>query len=188
MTDLLDHLEQTLGPVQVGWSKDSDGVELPFHVVSFARSSDDHSVAYATLGLSRHTLTSPISGRRIRQELLMLAPESQESSQVVRLLVQVGEMALGSHRALLRGNVVGPAGPLVPESELTALYVTMPVYFPNEFATCPSPDGDIVISWLVPITTNEANFIAATGWGAFEERLVEENPDLGDFRRAAITL
>ena len=107
---------------------------------------------------------------------------------VVSLLHQVGTMALGSRRALLRGDVIGPAGALVPESELTALYVTMPVYFPTEFGTYTAPDGDVVIAWLVPITTREADFISDQGWDRFEDQLAEQDPDLIDFQRSAISL
>lgn len=97
-------------------------------------------------------------------------------------------MVLKTHQALLRGSVIGPAGALVPGSELTALYVTMPSYFPVDFATYPSDDGDIAIAWLVPITSNEANFVAKYGWDPFEDALVEQDPDLVDFHRPEMEL
>ena len=161
---------------------------MPFQVVRFAGGSDADSVGYATLGLSQHPLLSPTTGRTIRQELLMLAPESQAPDRVVSQLLQVGSMALGAERALLRGNVIGPAGAILPESELTALYVTTPVYFPDEFATFAGPDGDVVVAWLVPITTSEADFISHRGWDAFEDKLADQDPDLVDFQRAGMRL
>jgi hypothetical protein len=75
MKGLVEHFERVLGPVHTGWSVDPDGSEMPFHVVRFAGGSDANSVGYATVGLSRHQLSSPASGRAIRQELLMLALE-----------------------------------------------------------------------------------------------------------------
>ncbi|WP_426297758.1 suppressor of fused domain protein [Arthrobacter sp. R-11] len=161
---------------------------MPFQIVRFSGGSGPDSVAYATLGLSEYPLSSSTSGRAIRQELLMLAPDSLTPDSVASLLLQVGSMALGSRRALLRGDVIGTAGALVPGSELTALYVTMPVCFPDEFATCSGSDGDVVVAWLVPITTPEADFISRRGWDMFEDQLVEQDPDLINFQRSPIVL
>ncbi|WP_407359100.1 suppressor of fused domain protein [Microbacterium sp. LTA6] len=185
---LIEHFERTLGPIHSGWSVDPDGAEMPFQLVRFAGGSDAGSVAYATLGLSRQALSSPDPGRFIRQELLILAPDALKPDLVASLLLQVGSMVIGTRRALLRGNVIGPAGPLVPESDLTALYVTVPVYFPDEFATFEGDDGDVVIAWLVPITTGEADFISRHGWDAFEDNLVDQDPDLVDFGRSEMKL
>ncbi|GAB3938473.1 hypothetical protein GCM10029976_053010 [Kribbella albertanoniae] len=162
---------------------------MPFQIARFSGGSDAGSVGYATLGLSRYPLLSPTSGRTIRQELLMLVPaESVAADRVASLLLQVGSMALARQRPLLRGNVIGPAGAIVPTSVLTALYVTMPVYFADEFATFAGADGDVLVAWLVPITTGEADFIADRGWDAFEDQLVEQDPDLVDFHRSGIKL
>ncbi len=59
----------------------------------------------------------------------------------------------------------------------------MPAYFPDEFATCRSADCPIVIACLVPISAAEAQYGARSGWSAFEDRLVEQGPDLTEFRR-----
>lgn len=186
--DLVEHFERTLGPIAAGWSVGPDGVKMPFQIVRFTDGSDADSVGYSTLGLSWRVLPSPTSHLHIRQELLMLAPEALEPGHVASILLQVGEMAIGMERALLRGDVIGPAGSLVPGSDLTALYVTMPSYFPSEFATFSGDHGEIVIVWLVPISDSEADYVATHGWDAFEDRLVEQDPDLVDFHRPAMTL
>jgi hypothetical protein len=188
VTTLVDHFERVLGPIHTGWSVDPDGAPMPFQIVRFAGGADADSVGYSTLGLSRYPLSSPTSGREIRQELLMLAPDSLSPDRVVSLLLQVGSTALRARRALLRGDVIGPAGALVPQSSLTALYVTMPVYFPDAFATFTDEDGDVVIAWLVPISTREADFVSRRGWDAFEDKLVDQDPDLVDFTRAGMSL
>ena len=144
VTDLVEHFERVLGPIHTGWSTDPDGNPMPFQVVRFSGGSDVDSVGYATLGLSRHRLTSPASGRSIRQELFMLAPDSMTPDWIVSLLLQVGSVAVRTQRALLRGNVIGPAEALVPDSGLTALYVTMPVYFPTN--SRPSTTGRVTSS------------------------------------------
>lgn len=185
---LPEHFERFLGPISRGWSTDADGNKMAFQIVQFSGGSDPGSVAFSTLGLSRHALQSPVSGRSIRHELLMLAPGSFPADRVVSLLEQVGTMTLGSHRPLLRGDVIGPAGALVPGSDLTALYVTGPVYFPDDFAIARSRDGDVVVAWLVPISTAEAQYVGRHGWQQFEEELVAHDPDLVDFERAGLNL
>lgn len=185
---LVEHFERTLGLITAGWSVDPDGVEMPFQIVRFTGGSDADSVGYSTLGLSRRVLPSPTSHLHIRHELLMLAPKALKPDHVASILLQVGEMLIGTERALLRGDVIGPAGALVPGSELTALYVTMPMYFPEEFATYSDDDGAVVIAWLVPITDSEADYVSSHGWDAFEDKLVEQDPDVVDFHRPPMTL
>ncbi|MFN8074861.1 MAG: suppressor of fused domain protein [Kineosporiaceae bacterium] len=188
MTSLIDHFERYLGPIHTGWSTDPDGAPMPFQIVKFTGGSDSDSVGYATLGLSRHLLTSPAGRRQIQQELFMLAPQSLTPDFVASLLLHVGTRAIKAKRALLRGDVVGPAGALVPDSKMTALYVTMPVYFPDEFATYSGGEGGVVIAWLVPIGMREVELVSRSGWPALEDKLAEQDPDLVDFHRAEMTL
>ncbi|MDQ0577190.1 suppressor of fused domain protein [Agromyces albus] len=75
---------------------------------------------------------------------------------------------------------------MFPGATTSALYVTAPVYFPDEFATVREAGHDVVIAWLVPITTSEAEYVKAHGWERFEDVLVEQAPDLIDFSRAAV--
>ncbi|MDP5228206.1 MULTISPECIES: suppressor of fused domain protein [Arthrobacter] len=185
---LIAHFERTLGLITAGWSVDPDGIKMPYQVVQFTGGSDEDSVGYATLGLSKHSLVSTVSDQTIRHELLMLAPKGMKPDLPAGLLQQVASMVLKTHHALLRGNAVGPAGALVPGSELTALYATMPSYIPTDFATYSGADGDVAVAWLVPITTGEANFVSSHGWSAFEDALVEQDPDLVDFNRHEMEL
>lgn len=186
MKSLVDHFERVLGPIHTGWSVDPDGSKMPFQIARFSGGSDVDSVGYATLGLSRYALTSPSTGRGIRQELLIIAPDSLSPDIVVSLLLQVGSVALVAQRALLRGHVIGPAGAMTPGSCLTAFYVTMPTYFCDNFSTFSVNDQDIVVSWLVPISTDEAKFVSREGWSRFEDILAENNPDLIDFQRPGV--
>ena len=52
------------------------------------------------------------------------------------ILQQVGLGVLAAERPLLRGEVVGPNGPLLPGSAMEAFYLALPVYLPDEFAWC----------------------------------------------------
>lgn len=185
---LIEHFEEVLGQIELGWSVDADGRRIPFQIVRFPLGSGPGTISFATLGLGRHPLRSPNSAVEIRHELLMLAPESLRDGVLPSLIQQVGEETVHSQRPLLRGDVIGPRGPLIQGSQMEALYVTQPVYFPDEFATCREEYGAVVIAWLVPISASEAHYILHHGWSDFEDRLVEQDPDLTDFGRPPVIL
>jgi len=181
---LVEHFERHLGAIEVGWSKSADGVELPFQVVRFKGSIIPGCTAFATVGLSQQPLPSRRSDRDIRHEFVMLVPDRLREGPVPGLLQQVASQVLASESALLRGDVVGPRGPLFAMSRMEALYAAVPVYLPDDFASCEIEDGtDVAIVWLVPISRSEAEYVNGRGWDAFEERLVEVDPDLTDVDR-----
>jgi hypothetical protein len=188
MSGLTEHLELYLGEIQEGWTRDADGDKMPFQVLRFGRGSGPRTVSFSTLGLSAYGLQSPSTGREIRHELLMIVPEGLASGPVPGLLQQVGIDALTAGRALLRGDVIGPQGPLVCGSAMEALYVGMPVYFPDEFATYVGNDLSIVIAWLIPISQSEASYIARKGWRSFENRLAADDPNLTDINRLSLAI
>lgn len=183
---LIEHLERYLGEIEVGWSRDADGDEMPFQVVRFPQGSGPETVSFATVGLSRHPLRSAAGGKEIRHELLMIVPDRLRDGPVPGLLQQIGMEALSAGRPLLRGEVIGPRGELFPDSGMEAVYVAIPVYFPDEFGVCDEDGAEIVIAWLVPISANEAQYVRDHGWRTFEERLVERDPDLTDVFRASL--
>ena len=181
MGGIVEHLERHLGPIDVGWSRDAEGARMPFQVVRLAGGRLPGTVAFATLGLSHHRLRSPPSGRDVRLELLVLLPESWQEAPVPSLLLQVGTALLANHTAIRRGDVLGPRGPLfVPDATVEAFYTALPLYLPDEFATCAEDGYAVAIAWLVPITSLEAQYVAEHGWSSFEERLADHDPELSD--------
>lgn len=176
---LVEHLESYLGEVEVGWSKDADGFALPFQVVRFAPGVLLGCVVFSTVGLSTTELPSRRSGKAVRHELVMVVPERLCEGPVPGLLQQVGLDVLRSGSALLRGDVIGPRGALFARSQMEALYAAIPVYLPDGFGQF----EDVAIVWLVPISRSEAEFVAKRGWPAFEERLIDVDPDLTDVDR-----
>jgi hypothetical protein len=181
---VLGHFEAFLGEIELGWSRDADGHDMPFQVVRFPRGSGDGTITFATLGLSRYPQRSA-SGKTIRQELLMIVPESLRTGPVPGLLQQAGMETLTAARPLLRGDVIGPRGKLVSGSRMEALYVSLPVYFPDDFAVYQGEEP-IMIAWLVPISAREAEYLSTRGWRAFEDRLTESDPDLTDIYRSTL--
>lgn len=79
-------------------------------------------------------------------------------------------------RGLLRGEAIGPRGPLFGPGPMTALYAAAPGYLPAGFGTCDADSGTVVMTWLVPITDAEAGYARARGWAAFEEAVTAGDP------------
>jgi hypothetical protein len=183
--DLVTHVESFLGPIDVGWTKDADGEPMPFQVARFTE-LETGWVAFMTIGLSAHRLRSRVSEKTIRQELLILVPPTHRDGPLPGILQQVGNMALDSHHALLRGDVVGPYGKLLDGTDMEALYVAPPTIFPDDFAVYEGSAGDVVIAWLIPIHHSEAHFVHRNGWSKFENRLLAADPDLLDVRRGPV--
>ncbi|NOV00032.1 suppressor of fused domain protein [Paenibacillus planticolens] len=188
MNDFLRFLERHLGTIQYGWSKDGDGNKLPFQIVKYSNGHPfSGTTTYSTLGLSNDTLISPVSGKQIRQELVFVSDSTFGDKNIPGIIQQVGLKALHNKMAYLRGDVIGPYGSLFDNSRLEALNVTVPVYFPEAFHTFfDNENTPIVMSWLVPITLEEANFVRLIGWDKFEDKLEEINPDLIDFNRKGL--
>lgn len=188
MVGLIDHLESSLGEIQAGWGKALDGSNSPYQVARFAGGIEG-ATAYSTVGLRKHPMSSPSSGRMIRQELLLLGPQLGGEDVLAPVLFDIAASVVGHQQPTLRGDVIGPAGPLIDGATVTALYATMPVYFSDEFATFKDPAGGAVaIVWLVPITSEEAQFARRMGWQSLEDEMVSQDPDLLDYARDGMRL
>jgi hypothetical protein len=143
--------------------------------------------AFVTLGLSRTKLVSSVSDKSIRQELVVTVRSGCEADGIPSLLQQIGSEALQRRVAYLRGDVISPRDQLFTESSFVAVYVTIPVYYPESFAVYKEPDGNSkVIAWLVPITLAEAEYVRDRGWSEFEKLLEQRNPDLLDPKRPSM--
>lgn len=187
MDKYIKFLENYFGEIEYGWNVDYEGNVLPFQIVKYKKGPFTGTTTYSTLGLSKQNLFSPISNKKIRQELIFVSYSNFGDKNIPGILQQVGLQAINNKVAYLRGDVIGPYGKLFEYSNLEALYVSIPVYFPETLQTY-KDDGDLPIiqTWLFPITFNEAKFIKENGWDEFENRLVEFDPDLVDFKRQSV--
>lgn len=134
MGDLIGHLEQYLGTISGGWT-DPDEPETRFQVVQLDGASDSSLVSFSTLGLSRVPFHLDNDSRQIRHEFMITVQEDQVSSQIPALLHQIAMESIEGAEPLLRGQVVGPRGPLIPGSSMVAFYVAPPVHQPDAFST-----------------------------------------------------
>ena len=187
MTSVLDHLEAFVGDIVGGWRHDADGNPLPFQVVQTKGGPYEGTVTFSTLGLSKMPLADRSEGQEhgpIRQELVILVPKEAVPRNVVGILQQAGMEAIERGLAYLRGDVVGPKGALFEGCEPKALYVSMPVYFPDAFAAVTTEEsGRVVFAWLIPILDGEFHLWHTHGWPALERKMMDDHPDLVDYRR-----
>jgi hypothetical protein len=178
-TYLPDHLELYLGEMSGGVAVHPRAANIHLQVARFDKALPGAAV-FATLGLSHLRLHSAGSGKVIRQELVMGIGSVSAQALVPGIIEQVADRALATGHALLRGEVIGPWGPIFPGSKVSALYVAPPPYLPDGFAICKAPFGEIVFAWLLPVYENEAEWIRKNGWRAFESLIVEGRPALLD--------
>jgi Suppressor of fused protein (SUFU) len=180
--NIASHLEKHLGPIEQGWSSDS----LPgIQVCLFRDQPDDGLITLTTLGLSIHVLDMP-GGRSVRQELTLVVPDEAPVQGSTKLLLHVVEGVLQKHQALLRGEVLSLGARIDVNSAASALYVSIPAVFADQFATFHGTAPPTVIAWLFPVLPAEERFIANSGWSAFEGRLEAADPDLFDILRPSV--
>jgi hypothetical protein len=178
--DIVQHLEGHLGKVARGW-----GDAGKIQVVQFPDQPQKGVVTYATLGLSSTPL--PMNqGRVVRQELLVSVNSSFESKSVASFLLTFAEYVRAQNRALLRGDVVGPSGPLIPGVRASAVYASLPVFFEDDFATYRESSPPTVLVWLIPLLPEDAEFVNTHGWEAFEDKLESAAVDFWDLNRPPV--
>ena len=182
---LIDHVERFLGPISKGWKNDHAGVALPYAVMLFEATPFRDAVAFVTLGLSNFPMGKSSDGKPIRLELMVLARKGA-GLPVPDALQRISNEMLARKKPVLRGEVIGPFGPLWDGTQLEAFYVTAPAYLPDEFATVDLKIGaTAILAWLVPITRAEADRVREVGWSQFEDELVAVDPDLLDPYRSS---
>ncbi|MDB5213993.1 MAG: hypothetical protein JWO86_1920 [Myxococcaceae bacterium] len=186
ISDLIQHLETYLGEISSGYPHDDNGAKLPFQIVRF-ENAPPNTTTLVTLGLSKVGLRAGETTKRIRQEFLMTMNAEWNPKNLPAVLHQIATEAYAKDEAYLRGQFIGPRGHLVEGTAMEALYVSIPIYFPDDFHVYTPPTGDpIVLVWVIPITAAEAHYVNEHTWEAFEDLLEKTNPDLRDLGRASV--
>lgn len=176
---LMQHLQNFLGQASGSEPVLLDRRGRTVSLQAFVDRPCQDATTFVTHGLSHL--------HELHQELL-LSCWSSESSLDLRLVIEFVARQLAEGReALMEGDVIGPAGPLVPETKMEALYVCQPTYFPDGFAEVVDPQGcTVLLRWLIPIHPDEASMIEQQGAISFERRLAALDPDLLSLQRSSI--
>jgi hypothetical protein len=180
---VIRHIEAHLGLIdpRVGlWGWDHrGGTRLDVHAFR------DRPLAGATtlcsFGLSEHEVCSPHG--HVRQELLLACWDRFVTPRLADLAAIAANEALEGHTALLHGQVLGPAGPLIPGSELRALLCLEPFLYPDTLAVCRDTEPPTEFIWLIPISEAEAREVASAGARRLMDRWEAEEVQLLDWAR-----
>lgn len=151
----------------------------------FDRGIEPGMRVFVTSGLSRSSLTQKDKGP-ITQELLF-ACKGDYQSDVIGLLGVIAEEVAARGRALERGEVLGPAGPIIQDSALTSVLSTLPVFLPDSAVFYPGTPATVLV-WLLPLSTAEAALARKLGRERFEPLLekMSESVDLYDLHRQEV--
>lgn len=155
-------------------------------VAAFADTPDAGLHTFLTVGVSGHVLSQRVSDRPLRVELLVCVDKKYATLPWQEVLLAVAKGLIESHVPPMRGEVLGPAGPLFPEaswSHATALLCSEPAFYPVEFSEVICDGTTIVFVELIPITSSEADWIRERGWSAFFDRVNRGEVDICDLAR-----
>jgi hypothetical protein len=130
-------------------------------------------VTLVTLGLSDKPLAQKQKGK-IRQELMFVLREEDEEllPNIVALLGVISEEIGSRGAALSRGEVLGPAGPIVPSSALVSVVALLPPFIPKAAQAVKTTSGLLMLVWLVPLTAEESEVARNEGPDRLEDLLV----------------
>lgn len=182
---LVQHLESQFGRIERGWAA-PEYSDSAIQIVEFRGGAIPHVTVLSTLGVSSFTLQSP-SGKPIRQELFLMIKPEQLHPTIPAVLDQIARERVRTDDPLLRGSAVQKQGRLFGSDDITALYCTLPIYYPSDYWTfCDGSDPGIVLCWLLPITLAEFKFVQAHGWQRFEGLLDKATFDLFDLARPSV--
>lgn len=180
---LIRYLEEHLGPISRGFKVKGELVQLS----RFENQPVSGATTLTTLGLSNHELHLA-GGGSLREELIVSARKETEIDYLGRALHGIAQDVLERHHALVRGDVLGPRGPVVPNSTLEAFFCIHPAYWPESFDLFEGPEFKVRFLWLVPIAKKESDFIANEGWKSMLDQIRAQDPDLLDLRRPSMNL
>lgn len=180
---LFDYFERFLGPMKSSW-RGKDGQEMPFQVLAYPKQPELDCLTLITFGLSAHQLqVSDNCEGKVRMELLICANSSFESKLLYPLLFAAGLDALEHHATPGVHGVLNGSGPVLIGGNplFEHLYLTHPGFFPKEFDLCEELSPPVSIAQIIPISSNEREFIVREGWSEFENRATEQSVDFLEF-------
>lgn len=181
-TCLKQHIDRYLGPTPSAITAES---RHGLRAATFDDAPEPKLKTILTIGLSGHLLHQQ-SGRDIRQELMATFDRRFGSLPWAEVLLAAATVIVQRHTPVQRGEVLGPAGPLFPEApwcHATALLCTPPSFFGEEFSEPEFEEERIVFVELIPITTEEAEWIGAQGWSKFFDRVNRDEINILDLQR-----
>jgi hypothetical protein len=183
--EVLRHLRAHLGEIAVRYSTHADGRPMRFEVLGFKDHPRRGATTFVTFGLC--ALELPVQNGFVREELVLATWDRFLVQDIPALLLMVAGTIADRQTAVIRGQVLGPRGPIFPGSTASALYFTPPPYFPESFDYLASTVPPTLFAGVVPLTREETEMVGELGWNRFEDEIGRQNPDLLDLARPSMT-
>ena len=164
-----------------------DEIALSIDILEVDDSPDDGLVSYSTLGLFQIELRHD-DGQPMATAVELCAEAPQDQDQWDSILGTAAFTLMRGGQAVAPGSVLTDCiGEYYPDSTVPHLYLCVPFSWQDgEFARL-ELDGR-VINWLqgIPIGDAELQYLEAHGAEAFEDLLLEQDPDLYDLERELV--
>ncbi|MBI3653227.1 MAG: suppressor of fused domain protein [Acidobacteria bacterium] len=161
----------------------------PFEIMEYWDTSCTDAVVLVTVGLSDFSEESIADPRlTLNQELVFICYENFYSQELVKLLGSIARETKASGSPLSKGNILGPAGPILTTTTMEAFYISIPFYLEQGFHRLQDGCIEIEFIWLVPIYRAEAEGITNHNTDEFEALLENQDPNLLDLSRPLVIL
>lgn len=182
MTTRLEHFARFLGEPGTQERILLDRVGRSIGLLRYEGQPCEGATTVVTSGLS------DLEHHLLHEELVLTLWSQEVSVDVVRVLEHVARLLAQGREPLAHGDVIGPYGPLCDGTDMSAIYVAEPAYFPEEFAHFVTNDRCTTrMRWLVPIHTAEVRLIERSGAAHFEALLTAQDPDLLSLQRPPVS-
>lgn len=179
---IIEHIETYLGEITSGFLSKNDKISI--QALEFQNTPIPDVNTYLTLGVSNFEFHR-FNEKKYRQEYLFAAHKSFDKSEIASMLLTFSESIIEKKIALLRGEVIGEKQ-LISDVKANALYVSIPVFWDDEFHEFSDSTPPTIFIWLMPIMSEEYNFVKSNGWNAFEDKLEVSDCDFWDLNRESI--
>lgn len=178
------HALSVFGGEPVVHAYNHDEVDMSIDLLEVDDSPDDGLVSYSTLGLFEADLRHD-DGEPMATGVELCAEAPQEQDLWGNILSTAAFSILRSGQAIGPGSVVADCvSEYYPDTTVPHLYLCVPFSWQDgEFPRLPA-EGRMV-NWLqgIPIGEAELGYLEEHGADAFEDMLLERDPDLYDLQR-----
>ena len=182
--NIIEHIETYLGEIANGFILEEGNIRI--RALEFNNTPIPDVNTYLTLGVSNFEFHR-YAEKKYKQEYLFAAHKSFNKSDIASMLLTFSQSIIEKRIALLRGEVIGEKQ-LISDIQANALYVSIPVFWDDEFDTFYGSTPPTSFIWLMPIMSDEYHFIKSNGWNAFEDKLEVTDCDFWNLNRESVFL
>ena len=177
-------IEQRLGKISQAW-KFGLGTSH-YHICEFENQIFHNIRFHGTIGFSEQSLLTKDGKKETYQEFVVGVDKNDDSKWIPAVLEQICSSLTQQNSPVLRGDILGPHGPLHSSTTLTAFYATYPFFLDEHLHVLNVNLKQRILVWLIPIYDTEVRFIEKNGWQTFEDILEQNIGSLTQMDRHAL--